>query len=301
MLSLATLMASALISGTPVQAAGSPSAEEDPVRVEDVVVSSRRLQDEAEAFVAELAAPPPKRGLARWRGAICIGVANLSQSVARPLIDHIATVASGYDVRIREPGCQPNVIIVFTDDAPGLARGLVEHDADAFRVRWTSQLDRGQKALDAFQNGDWPVRWWHVSMPVIGISGQRAIRMPGDVEPIYVPGEGLANKGRPITDVLSKVIVIVDIAKVEGTELPLLGDYLAMVVLAQVDPEGGTGRFDTVLNLFHETGREEGLSGWDKAYLASLYGAFSERIDRYNHASSIVRDLRRAERNAQRQ
>lgn len=301
MLSLATLMASALISTTPVQAAGSPSAQDDPVRVEDVVVSSRRLQDEAEAFVAELAAPPPKRGLARWRGPICLGVANLSQSVARPLIDHIATVASGYDVRIREPGCQPNVIIVFTDDAPGLARGLVEHDADAFRVRWTSQLDRGQKALDAFQNGDWPVRWWHVSMPVIGISGQRAIRMPGDVDPIYVPGEGLANKGRPITDVLSKVIVIVDIAKVEGTELPLLGDYLAMVVLAQVDPEGGTGRFDTVLNLFHETGRDEGLSGWDKAYLASLYGAFSERIDRYNHASSIVRDFRRAERNAQRQ
>ena len=94
MLSLATLMVSALIYGTPVQAVGAPSTLDDPVRVEDVVVSSRRLQDEAEAFVAELAAPPPKRGLARWRGPICIGVANLSESVARPLIDHIATVAS---------------------------------------------------------------------------------------------------------------------------------------------------------------------------------------------------------------
>lgn len=301
MLSLAALMLSALISNTPVQAAGLPPVQDDPVRVEDVVVSGRRLQDEAEAFVAELAAPPPKRGLARWRGPVCIGVANLSESIARPLIDHIATVASTYDVRIREPGCAPNVIIVFTDDAPGLARGLVARDAETFRVRWSSQLDRGQKALDAFQNGDWPVRWWHVSMPVIGTSGQRAIRMPGDTGPISVPGEGLANKGRPITDVLSKVIVIVDIAKVEGAELPLLGDYLAMVALAQVDPEGGTGRFDTVLNLFHETGRDEGLSGWDKAYLASLYGAFPERIDRYNHASSIVRDLRRAERSAQRQ
>lgn len=301
MLSLPALMMSALISSTPVQAVEPSASQEDPVRLEDVVVSSRRLRDEAEAFVDELAAPPPKRGLARWGGSICIGVANLSESVARPLIDHIATVATSYNVRIREPGCRPNVVIVFTDDAPSLAQALVSNDPQVFRARWTSQLDRGRRALDAFQTADWPVRWWHVSMPVIGATGQRAIRMPGDAGPIFVPGEGLANKGRPISDALNKVIVIVDMAKVEGTALPLLGDYLAMVTLAQVDPEGSTGRFDTVLNLFHDPARVEGLSSWDKAYLASLYGAFAERIDPYNHASAIVRDIRRAERNAERQ
>ncbi|MGH7026927.1 hypothetical protein [Brevundimonas sp.] len=299
MLNWPVMMMSAVISATPGQVAppaATQATPEEAVRLEDVVVTSRRLRDEAGAFVEELAAPPPNRGLARWRGAVCIGVVNLSESVARPLIDHIATVANAYDVRIGAPGCSPNVVIIFTDDAPGLATALVSREPGAFRVGWSRKLDRGKEALDAFQVSDGPVRWWHISMPVIGATGRRAIRMPGDEGPIYVPGEGRVNNGRPISDQLSKVMIIVDMTKVEGTSLPLLGDYLAMVALAQVDPEGDTGRFDTVLNLFDGHGRAAGLSGWDRAYLSSLYGAHWERVDPYTHASAIVRDLRRAER-----
>lgn len=296
MLALAVaLMAGALVGPEPQEVPGAVGVEDAPVRIDDVEVSGRRLREEVGRFVEEVAAPPPGRGLARWNGALCIGTVNVEQRIARPLIDHVAGVAASYGLRIRAPGCQPNVVILFTDDGPGLASAIVTAEPKAFRVKWTSQLDRGERALDAFQSADTPVRWWHVSMPVIGATGGQAIRMPGDVGYIYVPGEGLVNKGRPITDHLNKVIIVVDLAKTENVLLPELAEYLAMVALAQVDPDGDTSRHDTVLNLFSRPGSVHGLSGWDRAYLTSLYGAFPERITPYDHASSITRDIRRAE------
>ena len=296
MLAWATAMMVVTITGMVPQDGPAPATVEDaPVRVDDVVVSGRRLRDEVQIFVDEVAAPPPGRGLARWNGGLCIGTVNVEQQVAQPLIDHVAGVAVSYGLKIREPGCRPNVVILFTDDGPGLASALVSAEPQAFRARWSSKLDRGARALEAFQSTDAPVRWWHVSMPVIGATGQRAIRMPGDADPIFVPGEGLANNGRPIADHLNKVIVVVDLARAENVLLAELADYLALVALAQIDPDGDTSRHDTVLNLFSRPGSVHGLSDWDRAYLASLYGAYSERINPYDHASSITRDIRRAE------
>jgi hypothetical protein len=290
------LMAGALVGAEPQDIPGAAGVEDAPVRIDDVEVSGRRLRDEVGRFVEEVAAPPPGRGLARWNGALCIGTVNVEQRVARPLIDHVAAVALSYGLGIREPGCQPNVVVLFTDDGPGLASAIVTAEPKAFRAKWSSQLDHGDRELDVFQNAETPVRWWHISFPVIGATGQRAIRMPGDDNNIYVPGEGRVNKGRPIADRLNKVIIVVDLAKVENILLPELGDYLAMVALAQVDPNGDTSRHDTVLNLFSRPGSVHGLSGWDRAYLTSLYGAYPERISPYDHASNITRDIRRAER-----
>ncbi|AYG96135.1 hypothetical protein D8I30_13860 [Brevundimonas naejangsanensis] len=294
----ALLMAGTISGAAPQEGPPSATMEDTPVRLGDVVVSGRSLRDEVQTFVDEVAAPPPGRGLARWNDDVCIGTVNIGQEIAQPLIDHIAGVASTYGLRIREPGCRPNVIILFADDGAGLASALVTARPQAFRVRWSSQLDRGSQALDAFESSGQPIRWWHVSLPVVGLTGARAIRMPGDIDPIYVPGGGRMNKGRAIADNLIKVIIIVDLAKVEGVLLPELGDYLALVALAQIDPDGDTSRHDTVLNLFSRPGSVRGLSGWDKAYLASLYDAYPERINPSDHAASITRDIRRAEREA---
>lgn len=293
------LTAGALVGAGPQEVPGVSDVEDAPVQIEDVEVSRRRLRDEVEHFVENVAAPPPGRGLARWHYALCIGTVNIEQRVAQPLIDHVAGVAASYGLRVGAPGCQPNVVIIFTDDGSGLASTLVEAEPRVFRSNWSSQLDRGARALQLFQSADVPVRWWHVSMPVIGATGQRAIRMPGDVDPIFVPGEGLVNKGRPIADHMNKVIIIVDLAKTEDVLLSELSDYLALVALAQIDAAGDTSRYDTVLNLFSRPGSVHGLSDWDRAYLASLYGAFSERINPHDHASSMTRDIRRADQKAE--
>lgn len=276
--------------------ASSPSIQdEEPTELEDVVVDGRPVAAVAQAFVEAVAAPARSRGLARWYGAICVGVVNVRPEVAQPLIDHVSNVALDLGLRTRQPGCQPNIVIVFADDAAKMAAALVEQDRRAFHLG-VGGLDRGKAALEAFEVSDRPVRWWHVSMPTIGADGGRAIRMPGDTGPIYVPGEGLVNRGRPITDSLNKVIVIVDIDQLQDTNLAQLGDYLAMVTLAQVDLEASTGDFDSVLNLFERPTLTAGLTEWDQTYLDVLYDAFPERVNPSRQSADLARRVIRSRR-----
>lgn len=272
-----------------------PAQDPFPTDLGEVVVEGRRLRSEAEAFVDAVAAPATGRGLARWGGRVCIGVVNLRPDLSQAVIDHISRVALENDLRIGDPGCTPNVVIVFTADAPTMASALVAADRRAFHLG-VGGLDRGGRALEAFQTSAAPVRWWHVSMPVIGGTHARAIRLPGDIGPIFVPGEGLVNKGRPISDELNKVIVIVDTDRLGGANLAQLSDYLSLVALAQVDPEGPTQGLDTILNVFADPAGVEGLTAWDRTYLRALYRAPTERIDDNDQAASIVRTVSRQRR-----
>ena len=176
-----------------------------------------------------------------------------------------------------------------------MADALVEAEHDVFHLG-VGGLDRGKAALERFRQSDAPVRWWHVSLPVVGATGQRAIRMPGDFEPIYVPGEGLVNRGRAITDVLNKVIVIVDAEQAGAVGGDQLAEYLAMISLAQVDPEGETGGYDTILNLFAATAAPSGLTAWDRSYLQGLYQSRPDRIDPSRQARAVTRILREEDR-----
>lgn len=284
---LALLTASQEGTQTPPQ---TPPAQAEPAPLEDVVVEGRRVFEETEAFVEEIAAPARDRGLARWEGRICVGVGNLEPSLAQAVIDHISRVAVEYDIGVGEPGCRPNVMIVFAADGRAMATALVEADRKVFHLG-VGGLDRGKAALEAFKTSEAPVRWWHVSMPVIGGTSQRAIRMPGDSAPIYIPGEGIVNRGRPIADNLNKVIIVVDAQRMGGANYAQLAEYLALVALAQVDPEGDTSRHDTILNVFHDPAGVQGMTAWDRAYLRTLYAHHSERIDPDFQAARMARGI----------
>ena len=266
-----------------------------PAVLDDVVVDGRRLEERVREFVDEVSAPPQRRGIARWWDRVCFGVVNLQPGQARALIDRLSTVAGEYDVALAEPGCRPNVLVIFADDGRAMADALVEAEHDVFHLG-VGGLDRGKAALERFRQSDAPVRWWHVSLPVVGATGQRAIRMPGDFDPIYVPGEGLVNRGRAITDVLNKVIVIVDAEQAGAVGGDQLAEYLAMISLAQVDPEGETAGYDTILNLFAATAAPSGLTAWDRSYLQGLYQSRPDRIDPSRQARAVTRILREEDR-----
>jgi hypothetical protein len=96
-----------------------------------------------------------------------------------------------------------------------------------------------------------------------------------------------------IVDVTKRSFVIVDVNRINGVNQSQLADYIAMVTLAQVDPDADTSAYATVLNLFHAPDQVEGLTQWDIAYLKGLYdaqrtlqNAGSARVE---IASSIVR------------
>ncbi|MEY4555859.1 MAG: hypothetical protein RL093_978, partial [Pseudomonadota bacterium] len=182
----ALLAAALLASPQSAPAAQTPPVSQDPVRLEDVVVDARRLEDTTEAYVDEVAAPASRRGLARWKDGMCVGVVNLETETAQYLADRVSDVARGLGLRAHEPDCHPSVLIVATSDGPDFTEQFVAMRPRLFRVGGAG-MDRGGAELRDFINEERPVRWWHVSLPVDSETGDPVVRTPG-----YISGSGAA-------------------------------------------------------------------------------------------------------------
>jgi len=306
---LAALMATA-----PVQAAAAPQSSPQqpsvsagaPVQLEDVEVTGSSLDSLIRSFVNEVAAPNRQRGLARWDVRVCVGVANLRTEPAQYIVDRVSTVAEDLGLTPGEPGCTANIMIVASDDPAGLAAALVRDHRRALRMGGTG-MDRGGVALRAFAASDAPVRWWQVAIPVDADTGLRAVRIPGECKPPcegvldYAPIIGVFAASRistQIVDNLTRTIVILDINQVDRVSIDQLADYVAMVTLAQIDPEADTSRYASILNVFDRPETASGLTAWDRAYLAGLYGAERNRANLRSNRAEIADSIHRAHRDA---
>lgn len=240
---------------------------------------------------------------------VCPGTVNLDRAVAQPILDRIALAAMDVDLEVGEPGCDPNLVLIFTTDGPGLANAMVEMDRSLFYIG-VGGLNRGPVALERFRTSDAPVRWWPMSIPFNSETGERAVRIPGENPSRALPQHiaksvGCRNfddcpLGAPIiqttsasrlstivADALYKTIVIIDVDRIGEIDPVRLGDYLAFVSLAQISPEAETLGFDTVLNLF-DGGGLDGMTEWDRSYLQSLYNARSGRRSPSAQAAELV-------------
>lgn len=294
----------------PPAAAAPVATQEEPIRLEDVIANARRLEDATEAFVGEVAAPVRRRGYARWHDGVCVGVANLSPEVGQAMIDRISDRARELGLIAGAPGCHPSIVIVATQNATPFTAEFVAMRPRLFRTGATG-MDRGRAAFQRFLETDRPVRWWNVSMPVDADTGNSAVRMPGQCNATCI-GQGSAVEYAPNTYVrstsriasqyrqdLKRTFVIIDVDKLNGATLEQLSDYVAMVSLAQIDPDADTGSFDTILNLFDDPAAVDGLTGWDQAYLAGLYEADWYRINQDSQIRAIANTIEWKYRDAQ--
>lgn len=259
---LAGLFASALLGLSGQQTTGTDASGQDATTVEDVVVAGRPLRRIVEDFVDEVVEPPRGRGPARWydRATVCTGVVNLRREAAQALADRVSQVALDLGLDVGEPGCRPNVLIIATDDGPGLAAALVDSRPRAFRPRHAGAA-QSEAALERFRTSEQPVRWWHISVLATDTGSLAGGRVPG--------GSLLTTR---IRNNLLRAFIIVDVARTEAVSFQQLSDYVAMVAFAQINPEAELSRFPSVLNAFHDPSVADGLTDWDMSYLAALYG-----------------------------
>ncbi len=285
----------------PTAAGAQQTPAEAETTVEDIVVLGMPLREQVETFVDSVTAPATGWGPARWdeRWGICVGVVNLRGDVGQAMADRISEVALDLNLTVGEPGCSPNVLIIATDDAPALATALVQRSPNAFRPRYSGAARR-PSALRAFQSSDSPVRWWHVSMPIIRETGQPAVKLPGGAPP-WIPSWG-SRLTSPVTSRLLRAYVIIDIDQAEGLSFRQLADYVAMVAFAQIDPDAPISGFPTILNVFENPNIAFGLTDWDQDYLDALYGAEMNQRNPNAQAGAVAslmfRERRQAEREA---
>lgn len=300
---LSVLAATQLSAQVPLQE--TRTASEATSGDETVIVRGRRLgelefdiRDFVRDFVGEVAAPAQSRGLARWHGSVCVGVSNLEQNAAQYLADRISYQATVVGLAVGEPGCQPDVVVIFATNARELASYLVENHRGAFRPSASvGSMSRSRSALEEFALSDNAVRWWHLSTPVGALDGQRATHLPSvdgfqNYPWVRVSGPSRLHSG--IIDRLSSVIIIVDSTKLAGTTWQQLGDYLAVISLAQIELNADPRAFDSILNLFSNPAAYSGLTDWDQSYLHALYSINQERIPELQ-INSLVHKIVRQE------
>ncbi|HWQ85280.1 hypothetical protein [Brevundimonas sp.] len=285
----------------------------DPVaQLPSVMVDGRPLAEQARSFVAAATEGPRHRSLARWETPICFGVANLKADAAQALIDRMAKVAVSLGVETQAPGCKPNLLVIAAHaaDAEAVVRRAIDRSEFDFRPA-RGGTDRGRAALEAFASSTAPVRWWHVSLPVEVRTGGPALLLDGEglMGPAFgAPGafgeaapvltvrvDSLSRTRSTVRNDLMRVIIVVDADQAAAVPFPALADYIAMVGLAQIDPEAEVGDAPTILNLFNADASQptRRMTDWDAAFLISLYEARSNPASLNHQEHDIGRRLAR--------
>ena len=268
-----------------------PTAQVEPPEavLGDIVVEGVARRDAARRFVSTVATAPAGARIGRWNGPVCVSVANIKAPYGQMLADRIGEVADGLGIRVGEPGCTANVLVIGTDDGPGTADALVE----GWRTRFRPPIDNTNMGLDAlqrFRTSDAPVRWWHISLPVSADSGALAARVAGGDPPLIESRNASRLRSALRYDLWSATVVI-DMSKTSGVLLSALMDYSVMVVLAQVDPRSDYRGQPTILNLFNEPDGVTGMTDWDRAYLEALYEAEVDRPSAVAQEAAVAVEL----------
>ncbi|HYD87425.1 MAG TPA: hypothetical protein VEA80_08120 [Vitreimonas sp.] len=294
-------LALGLLAAAPALAQG---AEDDG----EIVVTGRQLEDAARAFAGAISAPPARENqLPRFNDSICPGVVGLPARQGQYIVDRIAQRALQVGLRVDEPGCQANVLVLVSRDAGHLAATIAEEErylVANYGVR-ENLSTRGSEALEDFVATPRPVRWWHVAQtettdgdvlghtnPIGRTTGPSTQEFRG-AEVTRVSPTQFGRMARPTLQAVRNVVIIVDAERVGGVRLEALSDYLAMVSLAQLDPSADTSGQATILNLFADGAGPNAMTEWDIAYLSGLYQAQANALN----ARSQVRDIARTMRN----
>lgn len=272
----------------------------------DIVVVGERLEQVTREYVTTLAAPSMREDqLARWDERVCVGVAGLSPSDGQMVADRISVRAAAVGLRTGEPGCRANIMVIFAPDSDAVAQNIVRERREllGYYTNDAVSTSGGREGLEAFANTPRPIRWWHVAR---NVTADGRVLDTTQTAPAASGAESrsaneAAASGQPSTGVgsftglqttrsngsrvrrntrqdLDYVLIIVDARRVAEFPVAAWVDYVAMVSLAQINPDAAPSSVPSILNLFTSPVESTpmGMTDWDVAYLDGLYAATRE-------------------------
>lgn len=285
-------------------ALAAPAQAGQPQQESDIVVTAERLHEQLRSFVGEVSQPPLREDqLARYNHRVCPGVIGLRGRYAQYMVDRIAQRALEVGLHVGAPGCRANVIVFVTPDSDHLSQELVSDFPELFGSPQSENINTpGRHALVRFTSESRPVRWWHVSNTV-SREGHTLRDFPTGrdsrdnfIAPyIRTTSAGFGRLERTTRQDLDRTVIVVDATRAQGLSFDALSDYVAMIGLAQLDPDSDTSQFETILNIFSErdAGRVQtaALTQWDQAYLHGLYDAPRNATGTQQQERAIVRSM----------
>jgi hypothetical protein len=265
----------------------------------DIVVTAAS-REQAQAFVSQIAITPVSADqMGRWHNDVCIGVAGLPARQGQFIADRVAQRAYALGLEPGETGCAPNISIVVAPDGNAMAQQMFAQDESLFAYRnETGVATLGHEAFDKFLNVERPVRWWHVTRAMsadgeaLATNGATPGMMGGFDGARTVRSNGSMLRSTTRQD-FSRVVIIIDARNAGSVPLAALSDYVAMVALAQIDPEADASAYPTILNLFDARGGSApaAMTAWDTAYLQGLYASSRDAPSSTAQEAEIARRM----------
>jgi hypothetical protein len=280
------LVCSALVLGAAAQEAPRPAAPTENVTVTVIKDGEAAVGK----FVEGMTVPTRVTGkVARWKNGICPNVVGLPPESAKLLVRKIRALAAevGAPVNASDP-CPGNIEVIFTAQPQALLDnirimhpvllGYYDNSAQADRLAtstrpiqsWysTATVDaRGNPIVDGGRKGGVHLS---ISLPPSGLPG------PPDIVELYMPDAAVTNVtggrlGDGVSSALNNVMIVADTGKLLGRDAGNVGDYIAMLALAQIVPPETCQPLPSILNLLAPGCSGETLTSADTAYLRALY------------------------------
>lgn len=220
--------------------------------------------------------------LARFEDRLCPGVVGLADNFAATINARIRTLAADLDVRVLDDDCDPNFVVVFTEDGEAMMRRLMADNPRSFQY-----LNSGQQA-DILEPG--PVHVW-TSVEPRTLTGMPIAQVRSLVDPPQMSAWQAHTRiyTRTRNDITS-VMIAFDTDAVRGLTLRQLADYAVMRGLAQTRAPDDPA-MDTILTLFAAETPPLGLTEFDMAYLRSLYDGIPN-LPGFRRVGGTTRQLR---------
>ncbi|MFM5931364.1 MAG: hypothetical protein ACKOPQ_10680 [Novosphingobium sp.] len=275
---------------------------------EDIVVKGKALtkeeaHEQAKSYVQNIGIVTTVKPAARWMDPICPKALGIVDDKAALVTARIRQIAGMIGARVAKPNCTANIIVTFAEDSGALVRRI-----NALDPRQFSEVPMNQR--DNLLHGAMPIRWWYSSHI------RAADNMPGVGAPL--PWMNISNEGggggtestsgassnvtgtmtngyrTSIIATMTKrsieiADVVVDVKLAQGKNFDAVIDYVAMVSLAEIWPQGQVPG-DSILSLFAGDPAPRELSAQDEALLKTLYRMPLDREGRY-HRGRLVKDL----------
>jgi hypothetical protein len=262
--------------------------------LQEVTVTANHIELEKRVskFVYQIATLQNGEGMARWRIPVCPVVAGVTQQEAEFTQSRILEVARAAGVPVAMDPCRPNLLIFVTPDAAQFFSGMSMH------TRLLTFSGAHPSVIDEFIRTPRPVRvWYKTAMTTpegkslgdtdLSENARRAYGVP-----LVAPETSYARIS--VIWGMSRALVVVDQARLQGVSLGQFADYLALAGLAQIKVGAHLGDAPSILKLFDGAPQSapDGMSDWDRAFLKSLYAtASTSKGQRSQIAHTIVRDM----------
>ena len=268
----------------------SPAANASQSSAEPIVVKGTRIEpaearQRAVEFIKRAGVAKGGKQVARWVVPICIKVIGIRDDQAARFKQNMLGIAREARMDIARAKCEPNITVSFTNDPKQVVHHIKTRQPN--QLRELSFADR-ERVL----TGDAPVRWWYstqmldrdgvkannISTPSLSSGGGSGAQGTGS-DPVSLPmNDGVTatqqyNSGSNVrTPTVRSLYAATVVVGAQKADMPIeaIAAYAAMVALAEMDYYDPPP-LDSILGMFRPESTETALTGWDLAFLKSLY------------------------------